>query len=59
MAKVKRAERGYRLYDNLKDSKGVGEKITMAAQIGEISPFGEDSVTQILKTLDKSFREIT
>ena len=58
IAKVKGAERGYRLYDKLKDiqSKGVGEKITKAVQIGEINPFGDDSVTEILKTLDKSFK---
>ena len=58
MAKVKRAERRYRLYDKLKDiqSKGVGEKIAIAVQIGEINHFGDDSVRQILKTLDKSFK---
>ena len=37
MAEVKKAERGYRLYDKLKDikCKGVGEKIITAVQIGK------------------------
>ena len=54
--KVERAERGYRLYNTLTDvqSKGVGEKIAFAVQVGETDPFGDDSVTQILKTLGKS-----
>lgn len=48
--------KGFKLCDTLKGRKckGVGEKITIAAQIGEINPFGDDTIAQILQALDKS-----
>ena len=58
IAKIKISERGYKLYDKLKDivSRNVGEKITIAVQVGEIDIFSDSSVNQILATLDKSFK---
>lgn len=58
-AKVKPDERGYKLYDKLKDVKGknVGEKISVAVQLGDIDPFASDSVDQIIRALDKSFKK--
>ena len=58
IAKVKRAEKAYKLYNKLKEmqGKGVGEEITIAVQIGEINPFGDDAIALILQTLDKSFK---
>ena len=58
MAKVKKAERGYKLYDRLKDitSKNVGEKVTIAVQVGEIDIFSENAVNEIIAVLDKSFK---
>ena len=53
MAKVKKAERGYKLYDRLKDitSKNVGEKVTIAVQVGEIDIFSENAVNEIIAVL--------
>ena len=58
LSKVKANERGYRLYDQLKDisDHSVGEKILSAIQIGEIDVFGETGVEQILQTLDMCFK---
>ena len=58
MAKLKKSECGYKLYDKLKDisQKNVGEKITLAVQVGEIDVFGDNSVNEILQLLDKSFK---
>ena len=46
LTKVKKAERGYRLYDRLKDitAKNVGEKITIAVQVGKIHIFDDNAV---------------
>ena len=56
IAKMKMSERGYKLYDKLKDivARNVGEKITIAVQDGEMDIFSESSVNQILDILDKS-----
>ena len=58
IAKLKVSERGYKLYDKLKDisQKNVGEKITLAVQVGEVDVFGDNSVNEILQVLDKSFK---
>ena len=58
MAKIKKAERGYKFYDRLKDvtAKNVGEKITIAVQVGEVNIFQDNAVDEIIAMLDKSFK---
>ena len=58
-SKVSKADRGYKLYDKLKDitCKSVGDKIVTAARVGDIDLFSDDSVENILKLLDKTFKK--
>ena len=58
-AKLKGSECAYRLYDKLKDvkSQNVGDKVTVAAQIGEFDVFEDDGVDNLLKVLDKAFKK--
>ena len=37
--------------------KGVGEKLTVATQNGEIDLFGSQGAEQILQVLDRSFKK--
>ena len=59
-AKLSRADRGYALFQRLKDIKNdnVGNKLVTAAQLGTVDVFNEDAVRQILEVLDKRFKEI-
>ena len=51
--------RGYPLFEKLCDvkEKGVGEKLTVTAQNGEIDLFGSQGAGQILRVLDRSFKK--
>ena len=57
-AKLPRADRGYALFQRLKDIKqnNFGNKLVTAAQLGTIDVFSEDRVGQILEVLDKRFK---
>ena len=57
-AKLPRADRGYVLFQRLKDIKNdsVGNKLVTAAQLGTIDVFSEDAVRQILEVLGKRFK---
>ena len=57
-AKLPRADRGYALFQRLKDIKkdNVGNKLVTAAQLGTIDVFSEDAVGQILEVLDERFK---
>ena len=59
-AKLPRADRGFALFQRLKDIKkdNVDNKLVTAAQLGAIDVFGEDAVGQILEVLDKNLKEI-
>ena len=50
-AKLSRADRGYALFQRLKDIKkdNVGNKLVIAAQLGTIDVFSENAVLQILE----------
>ena len=58
-AKLKGGECAYRLYDKLKDVKkqDVGDKVTVAAQIGDVDVFADDGVDKLLEVLDKAFKK--
>ena len=58
-ANIAKGDRGYKLYDKLKDvkTKNVGDKITTAARAGDLDPFADDSIKKILELLDKTFKK--
>ena len=58
MVKLKKAEREYKVHDSLKDitSNNIGEKVTIAVQVGEIDIFNENGVKKITTMQDKSFK---
>ena len=51
--------RGYLFFEKLHDvkEKGVGEKLTVTTQNGEIDLFGSRGAEQILQVLDRSFKK--
>ena len=55
----KKKGRGYLLFEKLRDvkEKGVGEKLTVATQNGEIDLFVSQGAEQILRVLDRSFKK--
>ena len=55
--KLPRADRGYALFQRLKDIKkdNVGNKLVTASQLGNIDLFTEDTVEQIFEVLDNKF----
>ena len=57
--KKEKEGRGYRLFEKLCDvkEKGVGEKLTVTTQNGEIDLFGSQGAEQILQVLDRSFKK--
>ena len=57
--KKEKEGRGYLLFEKLRDvkEKGVGEKLTVATQNGEIDLFGSQGAEQILQVLDRSFKK--
>ena len=57
--KKEKEGRGYFLFEKLRDvkEKGVGEKLTVATQNGEIDLFGSQGAEQILQVLDRSFKK--
>ena len=58
-AKLSKADRGYVLFQTLKDIQkdNIGSKLITAAQLGIIDVFDEQCVEQILAVLDKRFKE--
>ena len=58
-AKLAKGDRGYMLFQTLKDIKkdNIGNKLITEAQLGKIDVFSDNCVEQILVVLDKRFKE--
>ena len=58
-AKLAKGDRGYMLFQTLKDIKkdNIGNKLITEAQLGKINVFNDNCVEQILEVLDKRFKE--
>ena len=58
-AKLAKGDRGYMLFQTLKDIKkdNIGNKLITEAQLGNINLFDDDCIEEILNVLDKRFKE--